>query len=631
MKLQSAGKNVLVESMGPTTSGTDPDIVALADGRLLMVWTETLDRPTDTSDDIDGAIFARILNADGTSDGDIFQVNDAQTFLQGKPHVAVFPAGGFVIGWTSTAVYGDSPVESDTFLKVYNDLGTELTSGDAFDIVKDSPTTGFLPDIKDDQKLHEIVILDNDRVALVLENGETYIYSAGSKSVFLLETVDLTYLGDDGVSDIAVLENGNIIRAGALDDSVSKQWLVRLVLSDNNFQAPTGVSGIYEPLEFYIQGSTNETSSIGEVELAALAGGGFAVAFAEKTGIATSIINLNIITDEALKEFTGQPLVRSFTFDSPVAEFDMISLSNGGFALALVTKDTDGTGTGIDILLYDADGTLSTRLQATDTNVGDQADPGLTQQPDGTIVLTFTDNSNPQTAGETNEMRVAFFDITGDGGKFIGSNGDDFLGGVAGNDRIFGLGGNDEIQGLNGRDLLVGGEGDDVLKGGNGQDALRGGSGADLLKGDGGDDGLAGGEGNDTLIGGKGDDVLGGGAGADKLRGGQGNDLLKGGGGNDRILGDDGDDVLKGMAGNDRMTGGAGADTFVFATGLSGKDTITDFVAAEDVIAIYLRGIDQTDVTVTINGADTLINFGSEVVTLEGVNLVDTDITFEFI
>lgn len=631
MNLVSAGNNVLVESMGLTTSGTDPDIVALADGRLLMVWSEDLDQPTDTSDDTDGAIFARILKADGTSDGDIFQVNDAQTFLQGKPQVAVFAAGGFAIGWTSTAIYGDSPVDADTFIKIYNDLGTELTSGAAFDIVKDNPNQVFLPDITDDQVLREMVILDNDRVAMVLENGETYIYSAGARSVFRLETVNLTTLGDDGVSDIAVLENGNIIRAGALSDSSSGHWLVRLVLTDNDFRAPTGISGIYDPLEFYLQGSAGKTDSIGEVEIAALKGGGFAVAYIERTGNSTSVLNLNVITDEALKEFTGTPLVRSYAFDSAVAEFDMISLSNGGFALAMVTKDTDGSGSGIDILLYDADGTLSRSMQATQTDVGDQANPSLVQQPDGTIVLAFTDTSDPQTAGETNEMRLAFFDITGDAGRFTGSNSDDILGGVAGNDRIFGLGGNDEINGRGGDDLLAGGDGDDILRGGDGRDALRGGRGNDTLNGGTGDDGLGGGEGNDILYGGKGNDILGGGAGVDILNGGSGRDLLKGGAGNDQLFGNSGRDILKGKAGNDTLTGGQGADTFVFAKGLSGDDVITDFTATEDVIAIHLRGLKEANVTVTIIGTDTEIGFGADSVTLEGVNLLDTDITFEFI
>lgn len=616
MKLQSAGKNVLVESAGHTTSGTDPDIVALADGRLLMVWTEDLTQPTDEFDDTDGAVFARILNSDGTPDGDIFQVNDAGTFVQDRPHVVVFAAGGFAIGWTTTAVYGDIPQESDTFLKIYNDAGAVITSGPAFDIVHDNPVPSIEPDPSDDQKLQQMVALDNDRVALVLENGEVHIYSAGAKTVAKLPS--------SGISDIAVLENGNIIQAGAEDG------VVKLILTNNNFAAPTNISGIYEPLFFFLKGSVDPAHTVGEVELAALTGGGFAVAYAEKAGGGTSVIRLNIITDEALKEFTGQPVARAFTFEA-AAEFDMIPLSNGGFALALVTLDGDGIGTGIDILLYDANGELSTRLQATDTDVANQANPGLTQMPDGTVVLAFTDSSDTVTAGETNEMRLAFFDVDGPSAKFIGTAGADFLGGVGGNDRIFGLGGDDEIKGRDGDDRLFGGDGDDRLVGGAGNDALRGGLGDDRLEGGDGNDGLGGGAGQDVLLGGAGGDVLGGGADNDVLRGGGGRDVLKGGRGDDQLFGDGGNDILKGGHGSDMLTGGKGADTFVFASGQSGSDTVKDFAETLDIIAIHLRGLDESSVTVAINGANTEITFGTDLITLEGVNLVEADITFEFI
>lgn len=616
MKLESAGKSVLVESMGHNTSGATPDIAALADGRILLVWTEDLTQPTDTSDDTDGAIFARILNGDGTPDGEIFQVNDARTFAQDRPHVVVFPGGGFAIGWTSNAKYGDGPGETDTFLKVFSDFGGQLTSGPAFDIVPDNPAGTIKPNKTSDQSLREMVALDSDRVALVLENGATYIYSTGARSVDKLASNDIT--------DIAMLENGNIVNAGPSGNGKE----VKLVLTDGNFSVPDGFSGIYNPLTFFLKGSTDKAHKIGKVELAALKGGGFAVAYAEKSGDLTSVIRLNIISDEAVKEFTGQNLGRQFEFDSPVAKFDMISLSNGGFALALVIKDTDGTG--IEIRLYDANGKLSTKLPVTDTDIGDQADPSLTQLPDGTVVLSYTDTSDPATAGETNGMRLAFFDLDGASGKFVGTGGDDFLGGVGGNDRIFGLGGDDEIKGRDGDDRLHGGDGNDTLEGGDGQDALRGGAGDDTLKGGNDNDGIGGGSGVDNLSGGQGGDVLGGGTGNDVLRGGAGRDVLKGGADDDRLFGDGGNDILKGQSGDDILTGGGGADTFVFARGHVGDDTVKDFDEAQDIIAIHLRGLNEASVQVAINGTDTEITFATNTITLEGVALDKADITFDF-
>jgi hypothetical protein len=119
MKIQSSGKEILIDSAGPASSGTDPDITVLSNGQMVVVWTEKLPSPTDEFDDMDGGIFARLLNVDGSPAGEVFQVNQAQTFVQDRPHVVAFEAGGFAIGWTTTATYGDLPVESDTFLQIY--------------------------------------------------------------------------------------------------------------------------------------------------------------------------------------------------------------------------------------------------------------------------------------------------------------------------------------------------------------------------------------------------------------------------------------------------------------------------------------------------------------------------------
>lgn len=623
MKMQSSGKEILIESAGPVSSGTDPDVVVLADGRIVVVWTEMLGQPTDEFDDTDGGIFARLLNADGSPAGEVFQVNDAQTFTQDRPHVVALDSGGFIIGWTTNAKYGNFPAETDTFLKVYSEVNGELLESAAHDLVQDNPTPGMPASDTDDQKLGEMVALDSDQVALLLENGDTYVYRISSNGSVKLSEGDIT--------EMAVLANGNLIRAGATEDTRANKGgdVVKLVLTDSDFLGPNGFSGIYDPLVFYLSGSNKDSAKIGDVELAALTGGGFAVAFAEKVGRGQSVIRISVLSDEGVVEFESTPLPRDLPFNN--AEFDMISLSNGGFALAMVTADSIGFETGVDILLFDADGGLETRLQATKSDADAQANPVLTEMQDGRVALVLTDASDPVTAGEINEMRLAFFDVSGESGRFIGTEGNDVLGGVAGNDTIRGLGGNDKITGRGGNDRLIGGDGVDTLDGGAGQDSLRGNQGNDTLHGGTGDDGIGGGGGEDTLFGDDGRDVLGGGAGRDVLRGGAGEDVLKGGSENDRLFGNNGNDVLRGQNGSDQLTGGAGHDVFVFTKGQSGSDTITDFNSTEDSIAIHLNGLKESAVTVSTSGGNTEIEFGNNLITLEGVTLIETDITFEFI
>lgn len=131
---------------------------------------------------------------------------------------------------------------------------------------------------------------------------------------------------------------------------------------------------------------------------------------------------------------------------------------------------------------------------------------------------------------------------SGDGHRFVGTDGADVIFGTNGDDQIFGLGGDDlicafggddYIDGGDGRDLIYAGDGNDIVHGRGGSDRIYGGPGDDVLFGDILDDKLFGEEGDDVLIGGHGTDRLDGGPGADFLRGDTGNDMFVGGDGYD--------------------------------------------------------------------------------------------------
>ncbi len=96
---------------------------------------------------------------------------------------------------------------------------------------------------------------------------------------------------------------------------------------------------------------------------------------------------------------------------------------------------------------------------------------------------------------------------------------------------------------------------------------------------------------------------------------------------NDFIFGNDEDNVIRGGAGNDIMSGGEGADTFVFFEEDLGVDTILDFEAGIDQIAIL-----TTDPSVTTDsllgnltqvGDDVELAFNDKVVTFEDTSVTD--------
>jgi len=164
----------------------------------------------------------------------------------------------------------------------------------------------------------------------------------------------------------------------------------------------------------------------------------------------------------------------------------------------------------------------------------------------------------------------------------------------------------------------VGNARDNVLSGGQAHDKLEGSDGHDRLYGMAGHDRLYGGYGNDTLYGRTGNDTLFGENGADNLMGDGGSDVLIGGAG---------DDILYGGDGADKLTGGAGIDTFLLnITDAGGKDTITDFNAAEnDRIDVSAYQAHDTAVLTQV-GSNVTIDLGcGNVVTVLNATTADVN------
>nr|WP_162916601.1 VWA domain-containing protein [Cohaesibacter haloalkalitolerans] len=217
---------------------------------------------------------------------------------------------------------------------------------------------------------------------------------------------------------------------------------------------------------------------------------------------------------------------------------------------------------------------------------------------------------------------------------------------------------------------IVGNSGNNYLEGGNGNDSLLGGAGNDTLDGGTGADNMTGGVGNDTYyvdnasdtiteaINGGSDRVFssasyrlweqsqhienliltgtanidGAGNGMNNgIVGNAGNNLLDGGNGNDILLGGAGNDRLIGGGGNDTMTGGTGVDTFVFLTH-GEADVIADFQNGVDLLEIGTGVNSLAQVTVTDVGADTVLQFDGNSLTLKNFDhaLISAD-DFSFV
>ncbi len=184
---------------------------------------------------------------------------------------------------------------------------------------------------------------------------------------------------------------------------------------------------------------------------------------------------------------------------------------------------------------------------------------------------------------------------------------------------------------------------DNTLIGNELSNALRGNGGNDILNGLAGADSMTGGDGNDTYyVDNLGDSILeylnAGKGGVDKVFAnvsyslgsnienltltGVENISATGNSLNNILIGNDANNILDGGAGNDRLTGGLGADSFVFKTG-GGKDVVTDFTTA-DFVKLSVAGVTNWASLLshaTEVGGDTVLTFGSDSLTLQGVHI----------
>jgi Ca2+-binding RTX toxin-like protein len=189
----------------------------------------------------------------------------------------------------------------------------------------------------------------------------------------------------------------------------------------------------------------------------------------------------------------------------------------------------------------------------------------------------------------------------------FGNDSDNLLFGNAAANRLDGGFGDDTLGGAEGNDTLVGGEGDDSLAGGAGFDRMFGGAGNDIYQvNDAATVVEALNAGIDTvratisfilpnnvehldLVGATASAGTGNGL-DNTLRGNGLDNLLRGLAGADSIMAGNGNDTLEGGMGADTLFGDRGGDLFHYASAGDGGDLITDYVAAQDGIAVSAAG-----------------------------------------
>ncbi|MEA3048598.1 MAG: hypothetical protein QOG84_434, partial [Sphingomonadales bacterium] len=399
---------------------------------------------------------------------------------------------------------------------------------------------------------------------------------------------------------------------------------------------------------------------VGPSHLAALSTGGFVIVWENLSFFNAAITGIWARVYDSQGVPTGPAFVVENGVPDQYDSLGLAALPGGGFAVAWADSrnaNTDGDGTSIIVQAFDSAAHRSGPELLVDTNgAGWQIQPSLTALPSGDLAVAWR---TPDTTADGSGTAIKGQLFTAADLVSGGAAGETLNGGAA-NDDLNGGGGDDILSGGAGNDALDGGPGSDTLSGGDGADVLTvsglgsdhaaGGAGLDRLvidfsdsptgistlaapaanATDGGYDGSYGdGSGRQVDFTSIERLEITGSAAADSITGTGGEDLIIGGGGNDVLNGGDGADVIA-VSGNGHASVNGGPTGYLDRLSVNWSDSVAAIVMgplASDGNgsfngAIGDGGARQVDFT-TIHNFSIVTGSGDDRVTLgDGLNTV---------
>jgi serralysin len=603
-------------------------VTALADGRFVIAWTDTLA----SLGDADGGIHAQVFNSDGTRSGAEFLVNTTLAGQQRTPATTVLPDGRFVVSWSDSG-----EVRAQIFDAREHGIDVSGTTG-----ADDYVGTDFA-----------------DIIAGA--GGADHLAGAGGADLLIGGTGDDTLVGGAG-DDIYYVDSADdavVEFAGGGNDTVYAGTTFALTANVEKLvlqEAGGAIDGTGSGDDNILVGNSFANMLIGGAGNDTLDGGGGPDPLIGGTDNDTYIVDAG----DTVVELDGQGTDEVRTALAAYTLADKVENLTG-----VATIGQTLTGNGLDNIISGGAGN--------DILDGGGGDNTLIGGAGDDIYLADVSDTITELDGQgIDEVRTsaALYGLgqnienltgTGTGQSLIGNEENNTITAGAGNDSLDGRGGADRMIGGAGNDaytidnlgdvaieLAGGGSGDlayvsitgytlaaeletaqvdttaDIMLTGNGLDnGLYGNIGNDTLDGAGGNDALNGNDGNDFLHGGDGNDILSGdytfsgpGIGNDYLDGGTGADDMSGGNGNDIYIVDDVGDEVHEIAnfGTDEV-----CTTLASYTLAVSIENLTGLLATGQT----LIGNSRSNIITGGAGDDTLMGGGSND-TLAGGNGIDT-------
>ncbi len=385
-----------------------PDVVQLANGSLAFTWQ--------SPDNNGNGIFARILNADGTSTGEI-QISSTATYDQIAPYMAALADGRAVIVWQS---YGQDGSSYGIYGQVLNANGTLF--GSEFRINSYSYDSQQEPQVAATPDGGFIVVWtsnaqDGSEWGVYGQRYDSAVHAVGSEF-----RINHTIPGDQSTPAIAVQPDGSgvIVTFEAVDGSGYGVSDIRLPLPDVSTPQAIQRAGLEQQVNVY---TTSEQGYIDGQSVSRLSDGSYVVVWQsyQQDGSSWGVYARHFDADGdpiAWNDASAEMRVNVTTANDQSAA-RIAGLPDGGFVVVWHGYDSSTgryeiyarhfTADGVEVPLKDASGTpVSGDFRISDSAGYDQF-PSIAVGADGGFTIAFTSDRD----GSGNSIQTHHFDATG--------------------------------------------------------------------------------------------------------------------------------------------------------------------------------------------------------------------------
>src|SRR5690242_17928063 len=344
-------------------------IAVLANGNMVMTWTDT----SRTGDDFADAVRGQIIDANGNKVGGEFLVNTTKNSNETEPQTTALANGGFVVTWQDSARGGD--IRAQRFNADGSRAGVEFVVNTTTRGTQDAPVVTSLPDGGFVVSWEDLSSTGGDIKARIFNaNGV-----GGSEIV-----VNTTTTSGQFTPTITSLLNGGFVVSWEDDSQANGDAAaIRAQMFDAGGNKVGSEVVVNAP-----NGSEQDAPTI-----TALAGGGFVVAWEDFSGFAGDAgggIVAQIFNSQGAK--VGDQFLVNTTTDGSQVSPKITALSDGKFVVVWESDGSDGSPV-VRGQVFDGNGNKVGHEFPITPPENNQTFPSIAALPDGRFVASWSDST----------------------------------------------------------------------------------------------------------------------------------------------------------------------------------------------------------------------------------------------